>query len=600
MKLFAKKARSGAADGAPAQEAASGSVRTKPRRKRKKGRWIVTVVVCLVIAAGAAYGVRYYLKSKKSSDVSVTYTAQTVKKRDISVTLTGSGTLEAAQSYSVTSLATGEILSADFEEGDAVNAGDVLYQIDTSDAESSIQSAQLSLERQQLSYNNQLKSLSNLTVTAPASGTVTELDVSVGDTVQSGAKIGTIRNSAVMSLTIPFNSTDTSAFWVGESAEVTLDSTFETLAGTITKIGSVEEVLTGNMLVKYVTIDVTNPGGITASTVGTATVAGAACNSSASFAYKDEETITAKTSGEVESVCAAEGDAVSKGDTVIQLSSDDLEQTIESSKLSLEDAENSLANKQEALDDYTITAPISGTVITKSYKAGDKLDSNSTSRTLCVIYDLSYLTMDISVDELDVSEVSVGQEVSITADAVEGKTFTGTVTKVSLVGTTSNGVTAYPVTVRIDDTDGLLPGMNVDAEIVVQSVSDVVSIPVDAVSRGNKVLVQKSGSAASDGAALEAGESGLPDGFEYADVTLGLNDEDYIQVTDGLSEGDVIAIETVVTASASSSGTAGLGILGGATGGNAAGGGGMPSGGGGGGMPSGGGGGGMPAGGGGQ
>jgi HlyD family secretion protein len=546
-----------------------------------KKKTVVIIAVCVVFVVLLAVGASFLLRSGSGSASSVTYTAAVAAKRNISVTLSGSGTLQPADSYEVTSLASGEILSDGFEEGDTVEEGTVLYEIDPSDAETAIKSAELSLQKSQLSYSNTLESLGDLNVTAPADGTVITLNVSVGDSVSNGQNIGTVRNSAVMSLTIPFNSADVDSFYVGESAEVTLDSTFEVLSGTIAKINNVEQVSTGNMLVKYVTIDVANPGGITDSTAATAKVGDIACNSGATFAYKDEKTITTETSGKVVAIPVSEGDAVSEGTVVVQLQNSDLEQSATSSELSLEDAQNALDNKQEALDDYTITSPISGTVIEKNYKAGDNLDSGSSSAVLCTIYDLSYLTMEMSVDELDISSVAVGQEVTITADAVEGKTFTGTVTKVSISGTTSNGVTAYPVTVRIDDTEGLLPGMNVEAEIAVESAEDAVSIPVDAVTRGNMVLVRTDDGTAdiADGETLSVGSDGTPDGFEYVQVTLGVNDDDYIEVTGGIAEGDVVAIATVNTDDGTTtSSSSGLGILTGSS--SSSGGGGMPSGGG--------------------
>lgn len=551
---------------------------------RSKKKTITVIAVCAAVVVLIAAGARFLLKSGSGNDASVTYTAAVAAKRNISVTLSGSGTLQPADSYEVTSLASGEILSDNFEEGDAVEEGTVLYEIDPSDAETAIKSAELSLQKSQISYDNQLESLGNLNVTAPVDGTIIALNVAVGDSVSNGQNIGTIRNSAVMSLTIPFNTADVDSFYVGESAEVTLDSTFEVLTGTISKINNVEQVTTGNMLVKYVTIDVANPGGITDSTAASAKVGDIACNSGATFSYKDEKSITTETSGKVTAIPVAEGDTVSEGTLLVQLQNSDLEQSVTSSELSLEDAQNALDNKQETLDDYTITSPISGTVIEKDYKAGDKLDSGSSNTVLCTIYDLSYLTMEMSVDELDISTVQVGQMVTITADAVAGKTYTGTVTKVSINGTTSNGVTAYPITIRIDDTDGLLPGMNVDAEIVVESVEDVVSIPVDAVTRGDKVLVRTDSGAAdiADGETLTVGSGGIPDGFEYAQVTLGVNNDDYIEVTSGLEEGDVIAIESVNTDTGGTTSTAGITGITGITGGNSGGGsGGMPSGGGG-------------------
>ncbi len=520
-----------------------------PKKKSPKKKWII-IAVCVVAIAAIVIALRFLHPSKATTGAATTYTTATVVKSDITSTLNGTGTLKPANSYDVTSLASGKILSANFEEGDIVQEGSPLYQIDTTDAQTAIKSAELNLERCKQSYKTVLETKDNLNVTTPASGTITALTVQVGDNVASGATIGTIRDSATMTLSVPFNSSDVDSFYVGESADVTLDSTFETLSGTITKISGTEQVLTGNMLVKYITLDVSNPGGISETTVGTAKVGNIACNSSASFKYKSSQSIIAKASGTVASIIHDEGSAVSKGSVVLTLSSDDIEGNIINSQLSLEDAQNSLDDKKKALENYTITSPIAGTVTSKKCKAGDKLGSGSGSTansTLCTILDLSYLTVEISVDELDIKKVSVGQNVTVTVDAAGDQTYTGIVTKVNISGTTTNGVTAYPVTVRIDDTDGLLPGMNVSTSIVVDSVTNVLAVPVNAVVRGNQVLVKKGSSAAAPDSTgiLTTGASGIPDGFEYVDVTLGLNNSSLIEIKSGLSEGDIIAVPSM-------------------------------------------------------
>ena len=124
-----------------------------------------------------------------------------------------------------------------------------------------------------------------------------------------------------------------------------------------------------------------------------------------------------------------EGDAVSKGDILIELTGDDLTESIQSASESLRSAEISMQNQQDNMSNYTITSPISGTIIEKDAKQGDALTSGST---LCVIYDLSYLEMVINVDELQIGALSVGQKVQLTADAVTDKTYVGTVTRVSM------------------------------------------------------------------------------------------------------------------------------------------------------------------------
>ena len=85
-----------------------------PKKKKKTKRIIILAVCAVVVLIGAVIGIKVISSSKNSAGASVTYTTSTVEKRDISVTLSGSGTLEPADSYEVTSLASGEILSADF------------------------------------------------------------------------------------------------------------------------------------------------------------------------------------------------------------------------------------------------------------------------------------------------------------------------------------------------------------------------------------------------------------------------------------------------------------------------------------------------------
>ena len=195
-----------------------------------------------------------------------------------------------------------------------------------------------------------------------------------------------------------------------------------------------------------------------------------------------------------------------------------------------------MQNLQDNMSNYTITSPISGTIIEKDAKQGDALTSGST---LCVIYDLSYLEMVINVDELQVSDLSVGQSVQVTADAVPDKTYVGEVTRVSMKGSSSGGTTTYPVTVRIDDIDGLRPGMNANAEIVVAESTSALCVPNAAIVRGGYVLVTKdSPSAANAETSMTA-----PDGYVYVKVTTGISDDDYIEVKSGLQEGDTIAYD---------------------------------------------------------
>lgn len=519
----------------------------KPGKKRRWKKFAVAGVA-LVVAAGVGW--QMLSPGQSSAAAATSYTTAEVTRMDVSSSITGSGTLEAADSYSVTTLIEGSILTADFEEGDEVEEGTILYTIDSSDASNSLEQAEISLNQAQRSYNNQLESQEDLTITAPVAGQVYSIDVEVGDDVTAGETVATIRDSQTMSLEVSFPADDASSFYVGQSATVTLDSTFETLTGTISKISGTDTVLTGNVIVRTVTIDVSNPGGLSTEQTASAAVGTATSTASGTFTYKEEETVTAQVSGEVSSIRVSEGDQVSSGQTLIVLTSDDL-------------------------DDYTITSPIKGTIVDKNYNAGETTEAN---QVLCTIYDLSYLTMTLSVDELDIASIEVGQSVSIVADAVEDTTYTGTVTKVSVAGTSSGSATTYPVTIRIDETDGLLPGMSVDATIELASAEDVLAIPSAALNRGDTVLVTADSPSAANGTLVE---STAEDGEDYysVEVTTGVSGDDYIEIVSGLQEGDTVVY--IPTSSSSSEMGMMMGGMPSMGGGMPSGGGGMPSGGGG-------------------
>lgn len=521
-----KKKKDASAEAAETAEAKSGA----SAFAKKNGKWLVPVVVA--VAAGAVFLISG--GGNKAASRDVTYAETTPVRQDVSNSLSGTGTLNPANTYTVKSLVDGKILTGGFEEGDKVEEGDVLYTIDSSDASTNLEKASIALQQAQRSYD---KTVDLQYVRAEVDGTVSSLKVAKGDQVTSGQEVAVIRDSSKMLLNLLFPAADAASFSVGQSADVMLDGTFETLKGTITAITGTDELSTGNLLVRTVTIRVNNAGGLTTAQAATASVNGVSSIASATFAYQAERTLTAQAGGTVSAINVQEGDAVSKGDILIELTGDDLTESIQSASESLRSAEISMQNQQDNMSNYTITSPISGTIIEKDAKQGDALTSGST---LCVIYDLSYLEMVINVDELQIGALSVGQKVQITADAVADKTYVGTVTRVSMKGSSSGGTTTYPITIRIDDTDGLRPGMNANAEIVVAEANNALVVPNAAVIRGGYVLVSKK----SPSAANAVEDMDAPEGYVYVKVETGVSDDSYTEIKSGLKEDDTVAYDT--------------------------------------------------------
>ena len=519
---------------AAAQQAAAGEARPAGKDKvaaffRKNWKWMVPV------ASVAVLGGWFILRPDRAQDanVDVSYVQTTPEKRDLSNSLSGTGTLNPANTYNVKSLVAGKVLTSTIEEGDIVEEGTVLYTVDASDATTKAEQASITLQQAQRSYD---KTVDRQYVRAEVAGVVATLKVAKGDEVTSGQEVAVIRDSSKMVLHLEFPAADAAAFSVGQSAEVTLDGTFETLTGTVTAVTGTDTLSTGNLLTRTVTITVRNAGGLTTAQAATATINGVSCIAAKCFEYQAERTLTTLAAGTVTAINVQEGGAVNKDDIVLQISGEDLTEAIQSAAETLRSAELNMDNLQEAMNNYTVTSPISGTIIEKNAKAGDALTAGAD---LCTIYDLSYLVMVINVDELQVSDVSVGQSVQVTADAVPDKTYTGTVTRVSMKGSSNGGTTTYPVTVRIDETEGLRPGMNANAEIVIAEAKNALAVPNAAIVRGGYVLVTKD----SPSAANADPDMTAPEGYVYVPVKIGVSDDDYTQIISGVTGNDTVAYD---------------------------------------------------------
>lgn len=514
----------------PAEEipAAPKKGRLKKLLKGKKRKCLALLLVAAIVAGIlAARGLGGQEASAEAS-----YQTAAAEKRNITRSLSSSGTLQPADSYTVSTLVSGEILSDTFEEGDQVEEGQLLYTLDSSGASNSQTQARNSYTQAQTNYEQAVKAKYP---TADMSGTVSEVYVKNGDTVSAGTELIRIVGDNNIYLTGLFPYASPSDFYVGQTATIYINGFAGTTTGTVTAVSSSTVTTSNGLQAVSVQVKAANPGLVTADYTASIYIGNYSSYGQTSINLSASSVVTAEASGKVTGLSWLAGDTISEGQRICTITGDSVDNSIENAKISMENAQSSLENAQETLDDYSITAPISGEVVTKTAKAGDKIEGGSDG-TLCVIYDLSYLEMTMSIDELDISDVAVGQEVQITADAVEGTTYTGVVTKVSVAGTTSDGITTYPITVRIDETEGLRPGMNVDAEIILESAEDVLAIPSGAVNRGNTVLITADSPSAANAVDQEA-----PEGYVYVEVETGISDDSYTQVLSGLQEGDTVA-----------------------------------------------------------
>jgi len=641
------------------------------KRRKKILKIIIGIIIVLIVIVGIGlkFGLfeRFAGKNLLQEESLTTYT---VSRRTITQSLTSSGTLEPNDSYTITPLVSGEILADFFEEGDIVEEDQLLYKVDSSNIESSIKRARNSVKNVQKSLDNAIKEREKLSIKSDYSGVIEKLYVEIGDEISAGAKIADVIDKDTMLIDIPFIAIDASTFYPGQEATLTFPS-YETATGIIKEIKAATSVNELGVVTRIVTISVSNMGGITTSTSAYASVGGATCTAPATFYYNDEGQIVSKISGTVENIHYNEGSKISKDMVIVTLSSEDIEDRIETLELNLEDAQTSLDDTLDNYDNYNITSPISGTVISKDYKAGDTLGNgsgNSGSASMAVIYDMTAFKFTMNIDELDIDKIKLYQDVIITSDARSGKEYHGTVTNISIQGSTSNGTTVYPVTVTIEnvedegrrvvDEDGtihkyyktgktgtikshtlenvsgniynysdgvvierfsdsatteilrrdgknmalkadgtymlgsdtytfsngmnsllletvdesemLRPGMNIDAEILVQNVENVIAVPVSAIMRGYKVRVISRADESTRDDEKTVNSNGMPENaggisaqradsrenrgygtvsldtqYEEVTVTVGVTDNNYIEIIEGLNVGDVVILDQV-------------------------------------------------------
>ena len=544
-----------------AKQAAIDALAKKKADKIRLLKKIFIVVVFVLMIINIISGIIMFNKKQDERKEIMKKVAKVVKM-NINSQLSGSGTLSPKDSYTITSLVEGKVIETFFEEGDKVEKDQLLLTIDSSSAERTITTASASLAQAKDSYLKAKKEYEDMerdykdnTFKSPFTGYLRTINVKAGDILSNNIEIATVIDSSSMTIKVPFLFTEAAAITVGDTASLLIQENGEILQGKVESVAQEMQTINNGSLVSYVTIVCDNPGGLTENNNASAIIKGIYSVGDAPFEIGTNKkiTFTAGNGAEIESMLVAEGAYVKKNDPIFKITDDTIiyvTQSIRNNYLSAQknliQAESSFEDSQDKYNEYYITAPISGTVISKDAKVGDKIQnkSNSTNQ-LAIIYDLSELNFQMDIDELDIVNVKIGQEVSVKADAFGNKRFKGEVTEISLVANNSNGVTNYPVTVTIKETGDLLPGMNVDGYIILKEAKDALVIPSNALQRGNVVYVLNSSETIRKKNYSTEGVSERvrpPEGFTAVAVTTGVTNDDFIQITEGLVEGDEIYV----------------------------------------------------------
>lgn len=242
---------------------------------------------------------------------------------------------------------------------------------------------------------------------------------------------------------------------------------------------------------------------------------------------KQEETTTSQTSGSSKK----QGEATSDNKNAETVGNTKATENANTSRNSMRSSSGSEStNRTGGTSIKTTSSSTSGTQSTTSSNDTDSESSSySNEVTAFTLASNDSMVLSVNVDELDINSVSKGQETNITLDAIEDKTFTGTVTKVGNSASSSNsGVAKYTVEVQIPKDDQMKVGMNASATIIIENKENILTIPVNALQeRRDKTFVY-----------TQQDEEGNLSG--EIEITTGLSDGDHVEIVEGLSEGDTV------------------------------------------------------------
>ncbi len=220
--------------------------------------------------------------------------------------------------------------------------------------------------------------------------------------------------------------------------------------------------------------------------------------------------------------------------------------------VNLATARNKLQDANDALKDYTITAPFDGVVGKIVPLQSAQVSSGSSVITLITAQQLA----DISLNEVDAAKVKVGQKATMTFDAIDGLTMTGQVAEVSQIGTVSQGVVSYDIKIALDGEDSSIkPGMSVSASIVTQVDSDVLTVPNSAVKTSGTQHYVETLEIASSTKADANGFYASSDTPQRVAVEIGIADDSITEITSGLTEGQKVVSQTIKSTTATTAST---------------------------------------------
>lgn len=505
----------------------------------------IIAIITLLVLCGAGY----YTYTKLTSTTGVTrYVFGTAKKGMLITSVSGSGQVSPESQVDLKPKASGEVISISAKAGTKVSAGTIIARLDNSSVLSNVRDAKIGLESAQLSYekysvqNSQDKLSANL-IKAYDSGysavSSTYLDIpnvlsGLEDMFTNDALSQNAARIAGGTRGIEYRDKTESKFYEAQTAVRTVTRNYQgldrnssqaTIDNALSETYKAVRILSDAVKTRKDFVDyLYDESGKSSTYAPLQTTLG-----------QYSSTVNSHMSALLSSITSISDAKSAFGDTALGT---------KSSSLSIKEKQNSLRDAQDKLEDYVVRAPFDGVIAKVDAKVGDSASLSTVIATLISKQKIA----EVSLNEVDVAQVKVGQKATLTFDAVSDLTISGEVAEIDLIGTVSQGVVTYNVKIAFDTQDDRVkPNMSVSSTIITDTKTDVLLVPNSAIkgTNGTSYVEVYTGETVAEAATSTAKGVMIVGSPERKSVEIGLSNDDETEIISGLVEGEKIITRTI-------------------------------------------------------
>lgn len=538
---------------------------TSPSKIARIKKYIIAhKAISGIVAIVLVYGGYSYIKSKSSASTETQYVLATVTKGSLVSSVTGTGQVSSSNQVNLNSKASGNILYLPVKVGDQVQTGALIAQIDS-------QSAELNLESSKIAYQKLTKPATGAQISQAKNSIAKAYDDSwntVSTIFQSFPEIVSGMQTMISQPSGYLNSSQT--FYLNQDlrgyrdkAGVSFDQArleYQTVLGqynTTTRLAATSSIR--DLVEKTYTMVKDMSNSLKDSQNAVTYISSYLSNQNSSYNLAPAQSANTSLTTWLNQVNSSLSTILTNKNAIVS-GEDNLNTLVTGpDPLDLASQQLDVKSKQDAYNDSFIRAPFDGVVAKLNVKSTDTVTSGQTVGVLIAKQSIA----NISLNEVDVANVKIGQPVTLTFDAVDGLSIAGKVSSVDLIGTVTQGVVTYNVEIAFGTQDPRVkPGMSVSAAIVTDVKQDVLTVPNSAVqSQGNSKFVLVLSGPTSPSTTGQGVTSLTAPGEQTVEV--GASNDSSTEITSGLKEGDVVVSRTINPTAAKSTAPSATSLLGG-------------------------------------